>query len=338
MNDWGRSVLEQYKTEIMNVRRGRGALLCETASKELLILQEYKGTAVRLEEENEILRFLAERGGMEVDYYIPNKEGSLHSQNADGTRYVLKKWYDYPECNVNSYTELSMAVRTLAKLHMLLRHKEQIGQKDGGMDYEAAADRQIVRNSLLEEYERHNKELRRIRRYIRSKRKKTAFELCIMESFEPMFEQAQQAVQMLIDSEYPKLYRDAVDQMQLCHGSCHQHNVLIKGNLAAIVNFQHFFAGVQIVDLYQFMRKVLEKHNWNIELGNRMLEDYNRILPISKVEREILHAMFLYPEKYWKQMNFYYNSNKAWIPQRSIEKLKKAAQQSQARLQFLDIL
>ena len=28
-----------------------------------------------------------------------------------------------------------------------------------------------------------------------------------------------------------------------------------------------------------------------------------------------------YPEKYWKQLNYYYNANKAWIPDKNVEKL-----------------
>ena len=30
MNDWGKSVLEQYDVEVRSTRKGRGALLCET--------------------------------------------------------------------------------------------------------------------------------------------------------------------------------------------------------------------------------------------------------------------------------------------------------------------
>ena len=96
--------------------------------------------------------------------------------------------------------------------------------------------------------------------------------------------------------------------------------------------------GIQLMDLYYFMRKVLEKHNWDVELGSILLEDYNRILPISKDEMKVLHAMFLYPEKYWKQMNFYYNTNKVWIPDKNLEKLKKAAEQKSIRAAFLKIL
>ena len=59
------------------------------------------------------------------------------------------------------------------------------------------------------------------------------------------------------------------------------------------------------------MRKVMEKHGWNLDLGLSMLDSYERVLPMEPKERGCLYYLFLYPEKYWKQLNFYYNANKA---------------------------
>lgn len=341
MNDWGKSVLEQYDVEVKSTRRGRGALLCET-NKGLLILQEYMGSIQHMEEESKVLNFLLEKGGMNVDVCIRDKSGKTYTENKEGTRYVLKKWYDYTECNVNSRSELEMAVRTLAKLHMLLRHVDVISSGETKMEQEKITAQSChsseIHSSLLDEYEKHNRELRRVRSFIRNKKKKTAFELCIVESFDEMFAQAEEATERLIHSNYQDLYIDALKQKQICHGSYHQHNILIKGSRIAVVNFQKFYMGIQLMDLYYFMRKILEKHNWDVELGSTLLEDYNRILPISKEEMEVLHAMFLYPEKYWKQMNFYYNTNKVWIPDKNLEKLKKAAEQKSIRAAFLKIL
>ena len=64
--------------------------------------------------------------------------------------------------------------------------------------------------------------------------------------------------------------------------------------------------------------------------GDRFLE---RVLTAK--EREYLYYQFLYPEKYWKQLNFYYNANKAWIPARNIEKLKDLELQQPLRNEFL---
>ena len=93
--------------------------------------------------------------------------------------------------------------------------------------------------------------------------------------------------------------------------------------------------GVQMEDLYYFLRKIMEKHDWNERLGRQVMESYERVLPVSEVERQVLYYLFLYPEKYWKQINFYYNANKAWIPEKNVEKLKTLESQKEARRRFL---
>ena len=81
----------------------------------------------------------------------------------------------------------------------------------------------------------------------------------------------------------------------------------------AVIEFNRMHRGVQVEDLYHFTRKILEKHGWDLRLGMRLLETYDRILPLNAQERTYLYYLFLYPEKYWKQLNFYYNAGKAWI-------------------------
>ena len=112
-------------------------------------------------------------------------------------------------------------------------------------------------------------------------------------------------------------------------------HILMCPRDVAVVEFNRMHLGMQMEDLYHFMRKAMEKHDWSLKLGNSMLETYSRILPLSDTDRTCLYYLFLYPEKYWKQINFYYNANKAWIPARNIEKLKDLELQQPLRNEFL---
>ena len=68
------------------------------------------------------------------------------------------------------------------------------------------------------------------------------------------------------------------------------------------------------------MRKVLEKHQWDPALGRKILQTYQQIRPLDREEMENLRIRFSYPEKYWKLANHYYTHNKAWIPEKNLEK------------------
>ena len=132
---------------------------------------------------------------------------------------------------------------------------------------------------------------------------------------------------MLVKSDYEKLRDKAGEEGLLCHGEYNQHNVLLCKNQAAVTNFDHFSFDMQISDLYCFMRKILEKYNWDVFLARRMLEQYDKIRPISSGEWENLQIRFTYPEKYWKLANYYFSHNKAWISGKNTEKLEKVIAQ-----------
>ena len=189
----------------------------------------------------------------------------------------------------------------------------------------------ILSEPMEEEMKRHNRELRRARSFISARRGKSDFELCVIGNFSLFFDQALEAQRglerMTWEGREPEHY--------LCHGELNQHHILMGEQDTPIIEFNRMHLGVQAADLYHFIRKAMEKHSWNLELGMKMLEAYDRILPMGETEREYLYYLFLYPEKYWKQINFYFNANKAWIPARNVEKLKSLEQQQEDRNRFL---
>ena len=61
-----------------------------------------------------------------------------------------------------------------------------------------------------------------------------------------------------------------------------------------------------------------------------------RLHPVSAYEYIDLYYRLAYPEKFWKIANFYFHSNKAWIPQRNMEKLEKLLEQEESKKIFLE--
>ncbi len=86
------------------------------------------------------------------------------------------------------------------------------------------------------------------------------------------------------------------------------------------------------------MRKLLEKNNWSVSAGDSLLEAYERKRPLSKEELRQLYYRLAYPEKFWKIVNFYYNTGKSWIPGRNMEKFDKLLKQEKEKELFLHTL
>lgn len=321
MNDNYVDVLQQYEGEAAEIRRGRGAWIC-SYPEGIRLLKEYRGSVKRLEFEETVLDALRRQGIRLVDQYVRNREGGLLTAAPDGTKYILKEWYADRECAMSDSREILEAAGWIARLHRAYRTIEWQEEWNLGS---------MLPPGLGAEMGRHNRELKRVRTYISGKRKKSEFELCVMQHFSAFYEQALQAQQGLealgMDGEQECLF--------LCHGDLDQHHILLRGREAVFIEFNQMHRGCQMTDLYHFMRKAMEKHNWNEHLGLAMMERYDQVLSIGEDEQKYLYYLFLYPEKYWKQLNYYYNANKAWVPARSVEKLKKLEEQQEEKLRFL---
>ena len=73
-------------------------------------------------------------------------------------------------------------------------------------------------------------------------------------------------------------------------------------------------------------------------MGYLMLREYDKVNTLSAQDINILGAMFAYPEKFWKILNYYFNANKAWIPNRNMDKLKTVVNQNRMRREFVRTL
>ncbi len=323
MNDKYEEVLKQYALQVRGVRRGRGAWIYET-DQGMKSLKEYQGTLKRLEFEDQVLCQLQGFTGLKTDQYIRNREGSLVSTSEDGTRFVLKDWYGDRECSLKDGKEVCEALSSIARLHERLRKIEVLKEWNIGS---------ILPRLAVEDMERHNRELKRARGFIRGKRKKSDFELCVMKSFNAFFEQASEAAQGIAG-----LWKSGEEPRLLCHGDLDQHHVLMGSGYVAVIEYNRMHLGLQMEDLYRFMRKAMEKHGWSLSLGMDMLNAYEKVLPLGEKERKCLYYLFLYPEKYWKQINYYFNANKAWIPARNMDKIIGLEAQEESRRGFLRLL
>ena len=128
------------------------------------------------------------------------------------------------------------------------------------------------------------------------------------------------------------------DLLGFCHGDFNQHNVIFSQGEWVLLNLEKLTYDIMVRDLANFMRKILEKYNWNTGLGIEMITAYDNIRKLLPEELEQLYLRLAYPKKYWKIANHYCSSRKSWISGRDIEKLEKVIEQEVQRKQFLKML
>jgi len=321
MKDYELSVLDQYHIEVTGTHRTRGAILCDT-NQGLLLLKESKLSNKRVPMLCRLYTHMEMNGFHMIDSPIANQTGEIISFLEDDSKYMLKRWFNGRECDVRKESEIIEAAKNLARLHKVLVLSDKIDDFTG--------------SDLRLEYLRHNRELKKARTFIRGKTPKGDFELVFLKHFDYMYDWAQRVVDYLEESEYQDLLGNSISQGIFVHGEYNYHNVMFVNREIATTNFEHFYVDIQAADLYYFLRKVMEKYHWNEKLGSKILKEYQQIRPMEKEELKYLAVRLAYPEKFWKSANTYYNSNKAWIPAKSIEKLQVSIQQIEEKRKFLE--
>lgn len=333
-------VFQQYNFKIYNTFRVRGAHIVET-NKGPKLFKRLECSKNRIDLEDKIQQFLVEKCHPYVDLYVPNVNKEVITKDSMGNCFILKDWYSGTECNLRDEVEVLYGVRNLTLLHNIL--------KEFPMDPQEVCFNLDL--DLREAFEKRNRELRRVRSYIRGKRKKNEFELCFLACYEHLFKQALLATKLLKESGYDRLKENSINKRHICHGNYTYHNVLLlnerqnrninerygdfKSSNIITTNFDRSVVGIQINDLYHFIRKTMEKNDWNIELGNKMIQTYDSHCNMTKDEKDLLYILLLYPEKFWKISNYYFNGKKTWVPRRTIQKLMDVKNQTMKKDKFI---
>ena len=164
--------------------RVRGALLCHTEQGDKLI-SEFGTAAEKLEQRYLLQCRITESGLLRCDQILRNEEGALATRGDDGGTYIVRNWYPGRECETGNSEDLIRASDALARLHTAAHLPVK-------MEYR--------RESIVEECIRHNVEIRKIRKYLQTKKKKNEFEKLLLASAGPYLEQGERAAARILNA------------------------------------------------------------------------------------------------------------------------------------------
>ena len=314
------TILEQYELTVNGITKGRGIYICDT-SLGMKALTAFRGSAERAWLLDKVLTYLQEQK-IVVEQLCRTKEGEILAKDDAGGKYLLKDLFSGSECNPKSVEDMVCAVQALAKLHRCLRFCPVAIPDFTDSD----------KNSLRLLYEKHYHELIKVKNFVKSRKKKNEFEMKFQKNYPHFMGQAERSLAMLTACEA------GWQRRCLCHGDFNQHNVICTQSGWQIINFENINANLPMADFCNFLRKMMEKNNWDFVLGQRLLDAYDRTDPLGLNEYRQLYVLLLFPEKFWKLSNHYFNSHKAWLSERDIEKLDRMMEQEQARELFLENL
>ena len=323
MNDRAVGVLEQYDITVSRTFKGRGTIICET-DQGMCVLKEYRGKSEKLELLNGLQEKIAD--SIKTDILVRNKDGGLAVKDADNSTYKLKKQIDGRECSYKSEDDIQKAFVTMARLHLKMTETQ------------AAYEMPIF--FYGDEMEKHTKECRRVKNYLNKLSTKTEFERRLLKEYDYFLKKAEEVTSLVLLESKAEYEAYIKSNGLYCHGDFQYHNVIYpkgQGN-PALINFEHFARDTGARDFYLLFRKISEKNNWAIKMAEEMLDAYQSRRRLTPIEWRSLRLRLAYPEKFWKIINFYYNSRKSWVSGRNYEKLESLINQERQKEKLIEKL
>ena len=168
MEDRSQEALKRYHLKIYNTYRARGAFLLETDCG-LKLFKCFEGSKNRALFEHKVKEHLLQHGFPNIDQFVKTVDDDIISEDSLGNQYIMKNWFWGEECNLKELSQIEASAANLARLHCILKE----------VDFTREQLEFNITDDLMETFDRRNRELKRVKGYIRDKRQKNEFELAL---------------------------------------------------------------------------------------------------------------------------------------------------------------
>lgn len=141
-------------------------------------------------------------------------------------------------------------------------------------------------------------------------------------------------------SGYSKLTEKYEKEGCICHREYTSHNILLSNDRvsiagSAVINFDCSTIDMPVFDLANLLKRRMRKCGWNAEDAHAIIDEYNRIRPLSDTEIEIIKIALSFPQKLWRVVNIYYNSRRSWCEKSCLLKLEEIKKEQEEIKKFI---
>lgn len=158
------------------------------------------------------------------------------------------------------------------------------------------------------------------------------FEKMYLAFYGPMMKKAADSRRLLLSSEYPRLEEEAKQVGSFIHYDVAARNFIIQQGEAYLIDFDYCVRDLPLVDLMRLIKRSLKYGNDAKEKLGAIINGYGGICPMSREQWEVLYALLLFPQKYWRLAQRYFQND----PKRDQGFFKKRIRTAVAELERED--
>ncbi|KXL53970.1 spore coat protein I [Anaerotignum neopropionicum] len=306
---------EGYGLRFYSGTRTRTGLVCKT-DKGLRELKKARERMNSIRYAHDVKECLYRNGFTVISRFYNAMDGQPCFVK-DGTIYVLEELLPAASMEEEKEEAFIKGAETLGRMHFCAKGLESnFAQWDTGR--------------LPAQFTKRRIELAKIKRRIQRQGGYDAIDLLVMEHYDTYMEHTQQAEALLQQADYPKLVEQAKKEGTFCHQSYKGENLRVGDDGRLYVGgFEGCSSDIPLLDLVAYLKRYMKKTNGSKAGVMQILEAYEKNNPLEEDEKILLQALAIYPEKFLRLINEYYNKRRACVSPAMQERLALAAEEEE---------
>ena len=157
----------------------------------------------------------------------------------------------------------------------------------------------------------------------------------LKESLRIMAERAVCAAKILTGSGYRQLKERQRMEQSFCHGALNREHLIMSNGEVYMTGLSHWMREIRLRDLAEFLFLTGRVNQWDVQLCQKIMENYDRIYPLLPVEINLLQGYLLFPFGYWELLKELAEKNAG--REETIAMLESYLQQEEKKLKCLAI-
>lgn len=272
------------------------------------------------------LHYLQDQGFTQVLTAIPTPDGRDFIV-MEGVVYSLYHWIDGKRPNFRHLDELNDACRALAKMHHACT----------GFHPPAGSRPRKRWGRLIDIHKKRRHDLTQFAEIAKEKRYPSRFDREYLKHLPDYLNLADQSLALLNADEYNNLVHEGKQKGYVCHGDVAERNFIrTPDGETWIIDLDSCRLDLPVMDLVKFTRRILKKSHWSPNVAQNVISSYHQVYPLSPEEIRLFEAMIMFPQKFWRIADRYYNKSKFFSEEKAYLKLKNVLRQKDDFLKFLD--
>ncbi len=322
MHELERELQENYDIKINSISNFRDMFIATTDNgKRLIKISGLKPDRINFIAE--VKEYLYNNGFCNIDRNIYTNNGSSCITYNGQSIYVCN-YVEGRECNLDSREESIKCARLLAKMHRA---------STGFICSESSSPRSEL-GRLPVSYRKRLDEIKKLKKNAQKGRMK--FDNLMCKYVDYFYELGEKALGMLDTSDYYDMVEDAEKNRNISHHDFNHHNIFFQNEDMFLINFEYCCYDLKVYDLVNLIRRKMRKCEWDIDEAAVILNEYSKIESLGESELDLMKIMLMFPQKFWRVVNKYYNSRKSWSEQNYVSRLQEVIDEMLCHKDFMD--